>query len=181
MKKTGMLRVTEYVDAVAAKEPVPGGGSVNGVFGSTAAALMLMVIAYSENNKNCAEHKSELESARKFFVPMKDRFLSLSDADIKSFGAYALGDKGKAAVAMTGVPFDMAELAYAAVSVIRSLKGKTNKFLEVDRAIAEKTFVMIFETSCMNVHGNIAQIADEKVKERFEINIEALARSYRSL
>jgi len=181
MRKTGMLRIAEYVDAVAAKEPVPGGGSINGVFGASAAALMLMVIAYSENNKNCAEHKKELISARKFFDPMKDRYLTLSDLDIKSFGAYAAGDKGKAAVAMTQVPFEMAELAYAAVSVIRSLKNKMNKHLETDRAIAERTFIMIFDTSCLNVQTNIPQIADAKMKEKFEINIEALTRSYRSL
>jgi formiminotetrahydrofolate cyclodeaminase len=140
-----------------------------------------MVLAYSENNKNCAAHKHELFSARKFFEPMKDKFLMLSDADIKAYGAYAAGDKEKAAVAMTQVPFEMAELAYAAVAVIRSLKGKTNKYLETDRAIAEKTFMSIFDTSSMNVSGNISQIADAKAKEKFEINIEALTRSYRSL
>ena len=57
------LSLADYLGALAAKSPTPGGGAVASTTGATAAALAGMVVAYSLGKKNLAPHQPLLEDA----------------------------------------------------------------------------------------------------------------------
>jgi formiminotetrahydrofolate cyclodeaminase len=57
------LPITVFLDAAAAKQPTPGGGSIAALAGALAASMGEMVLNYSVNKKDLQSHRRELEAA----------------------------------------------------------------------------------------------------------------------
>lgn len=156
MFNTADMSIAEYCRRLGVREPVPGGGSVNGVCGALACSLAQMVIEYSVDKKKFAFARKKLQTAKRRFIVLRRRFISLSDKDIESYGAYAAGTGNmKSAVKkMIHTPQKMSDLAEEALVILKSLKGRTNQYLDTDLEIAGKLFVMVSVTSMMNVKTN---------------------------
>lgn len=63
------LKLADFLEAVAAKTPTPGGGSVAATVGSLGAALGVMVARYSE----AAEAEGALDEVKNAFLPLVDQ------------------------------------------------------------------------------------------------------------
>src|ERR1700743_100876 len=55
--------IQSFLDAAAAKQPAPGGGSVAALAGALAASMGEMVLNYSVGKKSLAAHEKELVEA----------------------------------------------------------------------------------------------------------------------
>ena len=69
------LKLSDYLEAVAAKKPTPGGGSVSAATGALGAALGVMVARFSEN----PEAEPVLES-------VKSELVKIVDSDAEAYG-----------------------------------------------------------------------------------------------
>ena len=54
--------IHDFLNATAAKQPTPGGGSVTALCGALAAAIGEMVLNYSVGKKDLAQHQDDLKT-----------------------------------------------------------------------------------------------------------------------
>jgi methenyltetrahydrofolate cyclohydrolase len=145
------LRVADLLDAVAAREPAPGGGAVAALAAALAAGLVSMVTRFSETG---AERPEELRAAAAV----------LADADAAAYDGYlraarsarVSGDRAAARAALdaaTDVPLAVldvaAEVARLAVAVAadgnQRLRGDATAAVLVASAAAEIAAVLVRE------------------------------------
>ena len=74
--------VRDYVETVAAREPVPGGGSVASLAGALGAALTSMVCVYTAGNPKYAEHEAKVNEILAQANALRVTLLDLVDKDI---------------------------------------------------------------------------------------------------
>jgi methenyltetrahydrofolate cyclohydrolase len=81
-----MLGMGEFLTALAAKTPTPGGGAVAGLTAATAAALASMVVSYSIGKKSLSAHEPALRDHAAALERERAIFLELADADAVAYG-----------------------------------------------------------------------------------------------
>ncbi len=78
--------ITEFLDALNAKVPTPGGGAAAAITGATAAATAGMVVSYSINKKSLAQHQAFNTDAQNTLSEQCSKFLTLGDDDAAGYG-----------------------------------------------------------------------------------------------
>ncbi len=141
------MRFADFLGAVAAKSPSPGGGAVASACGTLAAALAQMVVNYSIGKKNLAEQQEELTHAATKLERARAVLLELAQEDAE---AYALLNElqklpdtdarkkelpGATRLALQ-VPQSVAAAAIDLLRLFEQLAPITNKHLRSDLAIA---------------------------------------------
>jgi formiminotetrahydrofolate cyclodeaminase len=164
-------RVADFVEAVAAKTPTPGGGSVSALVGTLGAALGVMAARYSDDPE-----------AERAMDGVKGEFLPLVDADARAYGqvnaAMALprgtdDEKRRRKAALQNALGEAAEVPLKAMMVavrgleaLRALAPRCNKHLVSD-LVSAALFLEAGLTGCgENVRVNAASIADEGRRDR---------------
>src|SRR4029078_8123002 len=69
------MKLSDFLEKIAAKTPTPGGGSVSAAVGAMGAALGVMTARYSESTE-----------AQQPLDELKNEFLTLVDADAEAYG-----------------------------------------------------------------------------------------------
>ena len=85
MKLEG-LSINDFLDAVGAKTPTPGGGAVAAVVSAIGAALGRMVLNYSIGKKSMSEHDGLHRRTLKELDDLAQEALRLSEADARAYG-----------------------------------------------------------------------------------------------
>lgn len=168
----GEMTLAAYSDALAAKQPVPGGGAASAVVLAQAAALGSMVIAYTKGKKAYAAHEDRLSRLADVLTAAREEALLLADRDaaaylalnalwklgpeerIKSPGFAAALDEAIAA------PQTIADLALATLAALRSLDGATTSMLRSDLVIASRLAHAALEGGLLNVEANLPSLTD---------------------
>jgi glutamate formiminotransferase/formiminotetrahydrofolate cyclodeaminase len=167
------LRLSDFVEAVAAKTPTPGSGSVSAAVGAMGAALGVMVARFSD--------APELESA---LDEVKNGFLPLVEADAKAYGqvnaALAL-PKGtepekdrrqkalqNALMEASDVPLKGMILAVRGLQALRDLAPRCRRNLAGD-LLGAAAFLQAASSGCgENVGANAARVLDRDRRSRLE-------------
>jgi formiminotetrahydrofolate cyclodeaminase len=166
-------RFNDLVEAVAAKTPTPGGGSVSAAVGALGSALGIMAARYSD----AAEVETGLEE-------IKGEFLKLVDADAEAYGqvnsAMSLpkgtpDEKVRRKAAVQNALSDAAEvplkgmaLAVRGLSILAALAPRCNKHLVSDLVGAVHFLGAALAGCGENVTVNAASIQDSARRERLE-------------
>ncbi|MCA9296177.1 MAG: cyclodeaminase/cyclohydrolase family protein, partial [Phycisphaerales bacterium] len=79
--------IGDFLAALAAKAPTPGGGAVAGITAATACALAEMVLAYSVDRKSLAEMRDRNLASRETCAAARKDALQLADADAVAYAA----------------------------------------------------------------------------------------------
>src|SRR2546423_386735 len=79
--------IQAFLDAAAAKQPAPGGGSVTALVGALAASMGEMVLNYSAGKKTLAAYEPELKRALKEFTKAREILLALMIEDQAAYEA----------------------------------------------------------------------------------------------
>src|SRR5438270_9746812 len=79
--------LADFLSAAAAKQPVPGGGSVTALVGALAASMGEMVLNYSVGKKDLAAHEAELRSVLSEFTRVREMMLELMVEDQAAYEA----------------------------------------------------------------------------------------------
>lgn len=180
------MKLSDFLEKIAAKTPTPGGGSVSAAVGAMGAALGVMTARYSDASD--PEHALD---------EIKNEFLALVDADAEAYGAVnsamalpkdsddtkrrrkealqiALGEASE-------VPLKGMMLAVRGLKSLADLAPICNKHLVSDLAGAT-TFLQSALTGCgENVKINAVSLTDKVRRARLEKEHERLVDEARSL
>ncbi len=158
------LTVAQFLDELAAKTPIPGGGAAASLTGALASALASMVVAYSLGKKNLADHQPVLEAAAAELVERRERFLSLAEEDAAAYAELnaalrldkadplRLAGLERASRASIAAPMRTLEHADALLRLCETLSVITNKNLRSDLGIA----AALASSAACACHWNIA-------------------------
>ena len=152
------LSLKEYLDKLAQREPVPGGGSAAAYTAALGAALISMVANYSvgkSHPKDNARFKKIIQMSNKF----KDRLMKLADLDSQAYLRVSQSRKkgGKvhqqALQKASQIPLEVCHLCYQAIDLTPFLVEKGNKNLIADVKIAAELLLAAFNSAaCLTEH-----------------------------
>lgn len=187
------LTVNDFLDSVASKEPIPGGGSVAALNGSIASALTEMVANLTIGKKNYEEH----EELMKHVVEIANRRRQLFTADIdrdseaynKVFECFKMPketeknkkERSKAIQEATKyaatVPMEVARNAYELMEAIADVAHLGNQNAITDACVAMMAARSAVLGALMNVRINLGSLKDKKFAQEMAAEANKLERS----
>ncbi len=119
MEVIAAQHMSTYLDALASRASIPGGGAAAAVTVSQGAALLSMVLHLTVGRKRYAEHEATLRPILARTDELRDRALQLADQDAAAFAAvstcYGMSKKTPEEKAARQAALDQALLAAAGV------------------------------------------------------------------
>lgn len=188
----GSLRkaVENFVTAVAADTPTPGGGSVSALAGALAAALGEMVSRLTLKRKAFAEHHQVVEESLARLAALRSRLLENIDRDAASYEAVMaafklskVSESEKSARALAveeaskiaaSVPLETAQMAFEICQQIESLRTVTIPQAASDLTVAHHLAEAARLGAIENVRANLSAIHDAQWLKQIEAKIQAL-------
>ncbi len=165
-----------FVEAVAAKAPTPGGGSVSALAGALAAALGEMVCRSTLGRKSFATYSGTLEESLVQLAGLRERLLANIDRDAASYDAVVAAMKlprstdaeqaARTAAIEAGsktaaeVPMETAEVAAEVTRVIESVRPITIPQASSDLAVALDLAAAARRGAVENVRANLPSVRD---------------------
>ncbi len=166
-----------YIDRVATKTPVPGGGSVSACVATLSAALLNMVLDYTLGKEKYAVYQAELEALReenKKVLAKLSRYIEEDSRVYSLIRKYSSEEKNpvleeKYLKQSAEIHLDICETALQIVQFAGLLAEKGNRGLISDTGIAASLALSSFDSAKMNVMTNLKYIGDrEFVKKSIE-------------
>jgi formiminotetrahydrofolate cyclodeaminase len=164
------LRLSEFLSAVAAKSPAPGGGAVASAVGALAAALAQMVVNYSIGKKNLLEQQGELQAAIDTLEKARTHMLDLAQQDAAAYGvlnelqklppddARRAREMAAAVERAVEVPWTVLLQSIELLKDFERLAPITNKFLRSDLGIAAVLAEATARSAAWNVRINVGDL-----------------------
>ncbi len=78
-------KMTDFLEVLSSKEPVPGGGGASAAVGAFAAALGMMVANLTVGKKTYAAVEEEILGVRERLEKIRDQLVVLADRDAEAF------------------------------------------------------------------------------------------------
>jgi len=166
------MTVDEFTSALAAKQPVPGGGAASACVLAQASALGSMVIAYTRGKPKFEAHQHRLERLDMIFSSARADALELADRDAAAYlnlnTLWKLPAQERnqlphwhAAVAeAVAAPSAIADLATGVLAALATMSTITSTQLASDLRIAQLFAHAALEGALMNVQVNLPLIMD---------------------
>ena len=170
MMQSPNAQLAALLDAIAAKQPTPGGGAVAAVCGALAAAIGEMVLNYSIGRKSTPHldpllrpNLDALGRARKLLLQLmvedQNAFAALTDAKRLPDES---ADKHRTVTAAVqtciAVPQEIGATAVAILSVADAVVDLSNKYLLSDLAVCCELAMACARSAVHNVHANLADV-----------------------
>ncbi|MCS6826159.1 MAG: cyclodeaminase/cyclohydrolase family protein [Caldilinea sp.] len=187
---TAEMKTLEFLDALAAGQPTPGGGGAAALTGSMAAALLSMVIHFTVGKKKYAEVEAEMQQYLVRTETLRQELLAAVDADAVAFDAvaatYALPkETEEQKIARTAamqealkhaaqVPFDVAEKCLALLHLAAPIGAKGNSNVVSDAATALYLALAALKSAIVNVNVNLKFIKDADFVEAWSARVAGL-------
>lgn len=191
------MKLNEFIDKVASSDPVPGGGSVSAMAGSTAAALSAMVAGLTIGKKKYAEVEEEIKEIKIKADELKNKLLKDIEKDseafnlvMKAFGMPKTTDEEKAkrkeAIQTSmkkaaEVPFDVAKSCFEVMKLAEVVVEKGNKNAVTDGAVSAMLARTAILGALYNVKINLDSIKDEDFVEKYSKEVKKLEEKTREL
>ena len=179
--------VAEFIAALAAKTPTPGGGSVAALVAALAAAQANMTLQYTLGKPKFAAHESELQALANQLAHAAAMLTDLMEQDRAAYQALSPLLKLPAEARLHDPTFAPALLAalrvpqlvgQTCVAVLRrciSMADKINPLLKTDLAVAAQLAAAAAQASRMNVLANLPLLTDTKEVSQFAAEAAAFA------
>jgi len=157
--------VQGYLDKLAARSPVPGGGASAALCAAMAAALVSMVVSFTLGKPKYAKYEKKLKDILNKSESLRKEFLRLVDLD-------AIAYKSKNIRDALNVPFMVARLCIEGIKLCPALIKQGNINLISDVVVAAIFFEAGFASACFNVEINLKNLNDKKFSQmvRGELN-----------
>lgn len=177
--------IGDFLAALAAKQPAPGGGSVAAMAGALAAAMGEMVLNYSVGKKDLAAHEPQLREALGEFSRAHAMLGELMIEDQLAFERLTAARKAcnnagdcdpafaAALLACIRIPQSIGATACALLELAERIAPIVNKYLLSDLAVCAEMAMATVRCAAYNVRVNLADVSDPKERERIWANSEA--------
>ena len=169
--------VAQFLDELASKAPVPGGGSVSALGGALAAGLVTMVCDLTIGKKQYLEVEGEVRAIREKAEEVRRHLQALIQADVEAYGRLAAAYKlpretddeqadryaaiQQATMEATQVPLEIAEAAARALELAGPAAEKGSRLVVSDAGIAAILGEAAVHSALMNVKINLPTLEDE--------------------
>lgn len=160
MKKYKNYTLQSYLDVLAKKVPVPGGGSAVALAAAMGAALVSMVANYSKGKSQSKRIESRVANILKQSEQIRKRLLVLVDRDAQAYlGVVKTRGssekiKKNALKRAANVPREVSQLCYKAMQLTPYLVKHGNQYLVSDIVVAADMLLAAFNSSRVNVEVN---------------------------
>ena len=177
----------EWVDTLASKAPVPGGGGASALGGALAAALGQMVANLTVGKKRYADVEEEMQQSLLTLNQLQKELQGLADQDAEVFAPLAAAygmptgtDEEKAQkdrvmeerlLAATLVPLHIMEKAAEVLNIVDVLEQKGSKMAVSDAGVAAQFARAALTGAVMNVYINTKSMKNREKAE--ELNAKA--------
>jgi formiminotetrahydrofolate cyclodeaminase len=170
------MKLSDFVEAVAAKTATPGGGAVAAAACSMGAALGIMVARYS-NGPEAQKGAGELEELKAALLPLVDQDAEAFDHVSAAFGLPKASDEEKkrrkeaiqnALKEAAEVPLKVMMISVRALEALSAFASKGNKNLVSDLATGALMLETGMQGASHNVRVNAASLVDKAAKERLQ-------------
>ena len=172
-----------FLDAAAAKQPAPGGGSVTALVGALAASMGEMTVNYSVGKKGLEAHQDELKTALAELHRARGLMLSLMAEDQVAYEALTAARKlpetdpkreqevATSLLACIRVPQAMAATAVAILEICDRIVDRVNYYLLSDLAVCADLAMATARCAIYNVRVNLSDLEDLNAKSDTEDTI----------
>ena len=152
------VTVKEFLDAVPARTPAPGGGAVAAVALALAAGLTAMAARFAPDDwERRAEIVGRAEELRALAEP-------LADADAEAYGAFMAAGTDANVERIVAIPFELAEIAAEVADLAVAVAGEGNPSVSGDAAAGADLAAGVASIAARLVRIN-AGAADERTRE----------------
>lgn len=177
--------IEEFLDATAARQPIPGGGSVTALVGALSAAIGEMVVNYSLGKKDLKEFEGELKPAVDELTRARKLMLALMVEDQAAYqtltGLRKLpADSPErtqrmpaALLACIRAPEAMAATGAAVLAVCDGLVNFVNPYLLSDLAVCADLAMATLRCAIYNVRVNLKSV-DEADRAAIEGRVDKI-------
>lgn len=182
--------LSEFLDAAAAKQPAPGGGSVTALVGALAASMGEMVLNYTVGKKSLAAHDAELREGLAEFNRARRLLMQLMVEDQMAYeqvtalrklpedSAERQREYAAMLTACIRIPEAMAATGVAVLELCGKLADKVNHYLLSDLAVSAELAMATVRCALYNVRVNLKDLSDAREKVRYEkLAVEMLSRA----
>jgi formiminotetrahydrofolate cyclodeaminase len=178
--------ISEFLDATAARQPVPGGGSVAALVGALAAAIGEMVVNYSVGKKGLEAQQDDLKRALAQLHRARQVMLELMVEDQLAYQALSTARKlapgsaqreeqfPVALLASIRTPEAIAATALAIIELCERLVGMVNFHLLSDLAVCADLAMATVRCGIYNVRVNLPDVVDPADRQKIENTISSL-------
>lgn len=175
----------EFMEQLASKAPVPGGGGASALIGAVAAALCSMVANLTTGKKKYAAYQEDIEHILAEADASRTRLLALIGKDAEVFAplaeAYGIPKDApgrdelleKALLNACSVPLAIVRELSGVVILIEELQQKGSRLAVSDVGVAAASARAAMESAVLNVYINTKLMKDTEAAQK--INEEAAA------
>lgn len=179
--------VSQFLDATASNDPVPGGGSIAASSGATAAALVEMVANLTIGKKKYEDVNDEMKEISKKANDLRQQLLKYIDIDSEAFNrvmnAYKLPkdtEEQKIVRKMTiqnamkyaaSVPLEVAKKSYDIMELSMRVVENGNKNAVTDGAVSAMMARTAVLSAIYNVKINLSSIKDNIYVEKVDSEV----------
>ena len=172
--------IEKFLDAAAAKQPTPGGGSVAALAGALAAAMGEMVLNYSVGKKGLEEHQARLQTATAQFHQFREAMLKWMELDQAAFESLTLAKKKPAddpsrdlSIVLAnklciGSPRSIAMKATDIIKLAEEIVDVVNPYLLSDLAVCAELAMATTRAAIYNVRVNLPSVADAEERRKID-------------
>jgi len=178
--------IAAFLDALAARQPAPGGGSVAALTGALAAATGEMAVNYSLGKKELAAYAGELQPVKEQLQRARELLLGLMVEDQGAYLALSTARKipttdpqrqakiDAALVAAIRVPEAIGASAVAILDVCDRIINFVNFHLLSDLAVSADLAMATARCAVYNVRVNLTLLTDPADRQRIESTMSQL-------
>lgn len=182
-----------FLDALASKAPVPGGGGASALAGALGAALATMVGNYTVGKKKYAHVEEDVRRLMADAEEIRAQLLAQVDADAAAFEplsrAYAIpkDDPSREAVMeqclrdAAAAPMEILRLTCRAIDLHRELAQKGSVMVLSDVGTGAAFCRSALEGAWLNVKVNTKSMADQAYAQSLNAEADGLAGLYRNI
>ena len=184
----------DFVEVLAGKEPVPGGGGASALAGAIGTALGNMVGSLTVGKKTYADVEEEVTALNEKARQLEADLLALVDADAAVFAplaeAYGLPRETeeervykaqvmeKALVAACEVPLEIMEKCCLAIELAEEYAAKGSRLALSDAGVSAALLQAALRGASLNVTINTKSMQDRSVAQAMDARAEGMMEVY---
>ena len=188
------MDMKDFLNVLASKEPVPGGGGACGYVAAVGMSLGNMVLALTTGKKKYAEYQEEIEELIVKATDLTKKLAECMDKDAESFkplaAAYGLPKHteeqikereaimAKALVTASEAPLSMMELILEAMKLIDSISVIGSRIAISDAGVGAAFCKAALQGASLNVYINTKSMADREYAEELNRKADAMLEKY---
>ena len=185
-----MATMQEFLDALASKEPVPGGGGASALAGAIGISLGDMVGELTTGKKKYADVEEDIQDLMRRAQALRTKLLAFVDGDAEAFAplakAYGIpkDDPGRDTVmenalrVACSVPMDILRACAEAIDIIEEFAAKGSRLAISDAGCGAILCKAAMQAASLNIYINTKSMKDRAYAQALEAEADALLSKY---